>query len=111
MTGYSDQSHRLAAARLVRFAQRQNVAPILRKHSSFLRTEGGAHVWHRLSLAGDLVLCGEISLDEHDATLSSLAAEISMPIYELRLVARLALEGIRCCFFGQGDRPIVDVEE
>lgn len=111
MSSYSADEHRAAAERLVRFAQSENAAPVLRKHSPFLRTGCGRRVWHRLSVLADLVLCGEVSVCKCEEHLRPMAVEIAMPLDELKIIARLALESMRCCFFGQGKHQIVDANE
>ena len=111
VSGDAATEHRLAAERFVRFAQSGQAAPVLREHAPFLRTEFGRRVWNRLSILADLVLCGDVSVGDFEAHLRPLAVEIPMPLDELKIIARLALEGVRCCFFGQGNRPIVDVDE
>lgn len=111
MSGAVENEHRLAAERFVCFAQSEKAAPVLRMHGAFLRTKCGGLVWSRLSALADLVLCGDVTIGEQEAQLRSLAAEMAMPLDELKIIARAALEFNRCCFFGQGNRPIADVDE
>ena len=107
--GYSESAHREAAGRLVRFANGDTTSPILRKWGPWLKTAGGKEAWDQLFALADDLLCASISTPQYEWTLVLLATAWAMPLEDLQVIARYALEFCRCCFFGAGHAPIADI--
>ena len=106
---YSETAHREAAARLVVFAKSESATPVLRKWGPWLKTGAGRKAWGQLFALADDLLCGFITIPQSEWTLVVLAATWAMPLEDLEIIARYALEFCRCCFFGAGHVPSVDV--
>lgn len=107
--GYSESAHGEAAARLVGFAQGGRARPILRKRGPWLATAEGKNAWDQLFGLADDLLCGLITTSQYESTLVLLSATWAMPLKDLEIIARCALEFCRCCFFGAGHVPPVDI--
>ena len=107
--GYSESAHRKAAARLVGFAQGDRARPILRKRGPWLTTAEGRKAWDQLFELADDLLSGFITPPQYEWTLVLLAATSAMPLEDLEIIARCALEFCRCCFFGARHVPSVDI--
>ncbi|MBY0282518.1 MAG: hypothetical protein K2W81_00990 [Sphingomonas sp.] len=109
MNSYSESAHRSAAERFTQFTQSDDVRPILRKHSQFLKSELGQRVWQELYTLSEYLLDGEIETNYFNINVLILAISVEIEPDEFRVIAWLAVEFLRCVIFGMGDVPIADV--
>jgi hypothetical protein len=107
---YCEAQHRKAAERLVLFVQDEMVASIVRKHTPFLHTALGQRIWQELFSLADGLHCGDFAPSQYGASIELVAPTCNIPIEELRIIARFALELDRCSFFGDGHRPAIDLQ-
>ena len=107
---YSEAAHRAAAERFARHAHSERAIPVLRRWGAWSKTPEGRSVFAKLGALADDLLCGDITSEQYAQALFRLAPLTPVPQVDLEILARLALEFDRCCFFGAGDVPIVDVD-
>ena len=106
---YSEAAHRASAERLVRHAHSEKALPVLRKWGPWSKTSDGRGFWTQLGAIADDLLCGDITSAQYAHALRQLGRNTTVPQDDLEVLARHALEFCRCCFFGAGDVPIVDI--
>ena len=107
--GYSEIAHREAAGRFASFVKSEAAMVVLRKWGPWSKTVDGKKAWGQLSALADDLLCAFITLPQYVQALDLLAVAWAMPLEELNILARCALEFDRCCFFGAGHVPIADI--
>lgn len=106
---YSEPAHREAVVRFVSFVKSELATPVVRKWGPWSKTDDGKKAWARLATLADDLLCASITRPQYERALDLLAMDLTMPQVELRILARCALEFDRCCFFGAGHVPTVDI--
>ena len=100
---YSEDAHREAAERLVRYAQSEWALPVLRQRRPWLGTPKGRSTWFQLISLADDYLSGEIVRAQYAQALLRLAPLTAISQGDLEVIARYALEFCRCCFIGAGE--------
>lgn len=108
--GYSEAAHREAVERFVSYAQGSQALPVLRRWGSWSKSPARQSALIQLGVLADHLLCGDITSAQHNRAVMRLGASWPMPTGDLEVLARVALEFCRCCFFGAGYVPAVDVE-